>query len=101
MSEQNDKNANKRFIGKIKNCQGQYGAYQKIMIDNPKPLDKDGNPDQYHKGSLIWVDNETGELFLVKQVGIKGVSQGAAQNGFVGSLCIDLDNQYDVEKQNK
>lgn len=100
MSEEK-KNANRRFIGKTRSQDGQYGTFYKVQIDNPTPtkLDKSTNAqvaDPYHKGILLWMDNETGKKYLVKQLSIRGVSDKAKAAGFVNSLSIDLDNAYEV-----
>lgn len=97
------KNPLRRFLGKVKQQSGQYGAFLKLFIDNPKPrkLDKSTNvevDDPYNKGLLIWCDNETGKKYLVKQLSVRGVSQEAASKGFTNSVSIDLDNSYEVEE---
>lgn len=97
------KNANRRFLGKVKQQTGQYGAFLKLFIDNPKPtkLDKSTNQeveDKYNKGVLIWCDNETGKKYLVKQLSVRGVSKEAQAKGFTNSVSIDLDNEYEVEE---
>ena len=100
MSDENNEkknNENRRFLGKVKNNEGQYGRYQKILIDNPSPTKKDGSEDPYYKGSLIWIDNVTGKKYLVKQISLRGVSQTLSQKGFVSSISIDLDNAYEVQ----
>jgi hypothetical protein len=102
MSEEK-KNPLRRFLGKVRQQQGQYGAFLKLFIDNPTPtkLDKSTNtqvPDQYNKGVLLWLDNETGKKYLVKQLSVRGVSNDAAQKGFTNSVSIDLDNEYEVQE---
>lgn len=106
MSEQSNKLT--RFLGKIKQAffKSQNGeTFEKltIMIDNPYPnnYDKDGNllgPNQYHKGMLIWHDNETGSDYLVKQIGITRCSDDAVQRGFIKSVMIDLNDPYQTQK---
>jgi len=102
MSDSN-KNANRRYVGKVREQQGQYGAFSKVQIDNPTPtkLDKSTNTqvqDPYHKGMLLWLDHETGKKYLVKQLSVRGVSEAARNAGFLQSLSIDLDNSYEVQE---
>lgn len=99
MNEDKKQNPNRRFVGKVKSYQGNYGTYQKIHIDNPNSENADGSANKYHKGSLLWLDKETGKLFVVKQFSVKNVSESAKQNGFSNSIAIDLDSQYDVEEK--
>lgn len=101
--QQENKNPLRRFIGKVRQQQGQFGAFLKLVIDNPTPtrLDKDTNTeveDPYNKGVLIWCDNETGKKYLVKQLGVRGVSKEAAAKGFTNSISIDLDSEYEAQE---
>ena len=106
MSEENEskeKNPLRRFIGKVRQQQGQFGTFLKLFIDNPAPtkLDKATNTqvaDPYNKGVLLWLDNETGKKYLVKQLSVRGVSQKAQQQGFTNSVSIDLDSEYEVQE---
>lgn len=98
-----EQNANRRFLGKVKQQQGQFGAFLKLLIDNPSPtkLDKATNvevEDKYNKGVLIWCDNETGKKYLVKQMSVRGVSAEAQAKGFTNSVSIDLDSEYEVQE---
>lgn len=90
-----------RYIGKIKQrmakaANGQEFPAFTIMMDNPYPTNKDGQPNKYHKGFLMWCDAETGKKFLVKQIELAGPG-AAAQHGFVNSLKLDLSNTYQVD----
>lgn len=103
MSEEKKVNPLRRFLGKVRQQQGQFGAFLKVLIDNPSPtrLDKATNtqvPDTYNKGVLLWLDNETGKKYLVKQLSVRGVSSDALQKGFTNSISIDLDNEYEVQE---
>ncbi len=98
MSEEKKQNENRRFLGKVKNIQGKNGTFQRIMIDNPSPVNQDGSANTYNKGVLIWCDNVTGKKYLVKQFSVSGVSQKARESGFSNSICIDLDDTYDVQE---
>lgn len=98
MSEEKKQNPNRRFVGKVKNQKGQYGDFQKILIDNPTPANEDGSENKYYKGSLIWLDAETGKKFLVKQISLRGVPDSSRQKGFVSSISIDLDSTYEVQE---
>ncbi len=90
-----------RFIGRIKArvCNGANGQFQKFTawMDNPKANNDDGTPNQYYKGCLIWIDAETGQKFLVKQIELAGVNDAQKQKGFVNSLKINLEDGYHVE----
>lgn len=102
MSEEN-KNPNRRYIGKVKQQEGQYGAFLKLCVDNPTPtkIDRSTNtevPDPYNKGVLIWCDNETGKKYLVRNLSVRGVSKEAAEKGFTNSISLDLDNKYEVQE---
>jgi hypothetical protein len=93
----------RRFIGKVQSKAGQYGNYLKILIDNPSPVkfDKAANAtvqDPYNIGMLLWLDNATGKRYLIKQIRVLGVTQEAADNGFVHSIAIDLDNEYETQE---
>lgn len=98
MSEQKHKKEHRRFLAKIRSSEGQYGQFQKVLVENPSPYDKNGKPDKYYKGNLIWCDEQTGKQFIVKQLGFAGVAEGAKAHGFISSLYIDLDDSYSVEE---
>lgn len=94
-----EKNENLRYVAKVAVSEGQHGKFNKIIVDNPNPLTKDGEPNKYYQGNLFWVDSETGKSYLVKQMSVKGVSQKAREHGFVQSLVIDLGSEYHVQEQ--
>jgi len=98
MSEEKKKNEHRRYLGKVKNQKGQYGDFQKILIDNPNPNNEDGSANQYYKGSLIWCDNTAGKKYLVKQISVRGAPQSAREKGFTSSISIDLDSSYEVQE---
>lgn len=103
MSDEKKNNPLRRFLGKVRQQQGQFGAFLKLLMDNPSPtkLDKATNtavPDTYNKGVLLWLDNETGKKYLVKQMSVRGVSSDAQAKGFTNSVSIDLDNEYEVQE---
>lgn len=100
---QNNTKPNKKYIGKVKEITGgPHGSFFKAMIDNPKPTKSDGAggaiPDPYYKGSLIWIDGQTGKKYLVKGIAFGGVNDQSKQNGFIFSLAIDYDDSYLVEE---
>ena len=70
---------------------------QKVLIDNPNPANEDGSANQYYKGSLLWLDAETGKKYLVKQISVRGVPKNAQDKGFTSSISIDLDSAYEVQ----
>ncbi len=90
-----------RFIGRIKQriCKGQNGEFTayNVLMNNPYPANKDGTPNQYHEGLLLWCDAKTGQKFLVKQMELAGVSEKQAQNGFINSIKINLGDKYHVD----
>lgn len=101
MSEK--QNPNRRYLGKVRQQQGQHGAFLKLYIDNPLPTKTDKEtgqqvPDTYNKGVLLWLDNETGKKYVVKQLSVRGVSNTAKQQGFTNSVSIDLDSEYEVKE---
>lgn len=93
---QNNQNSNKRYIGKVKTQNGQNGTFQKILINNPYANNQDGTPNTYFKGCLIWLDQETGKKYLVKQIGIGDYKQ--PKNGCGSFITISLDNEYEVQE---
>ena len=97
MSQENKKqNPNKRFIGKVKNENGTYGVFQKILVDNPFSVNKDGTPNTYHKGVLLWCDNETGKKYLLKQISLGNYKE--PKNNCTSYLAIDLGSEYEVQE---
>lgn len=101
MSE-NVKNTLKRWVGKVKNLNLSNGSFQQIYLDNINTKNKDGSPNTYYKGSLIWFDQETGKRFLVKQLGFSlpkdGMKAELIQKGFSTFVTIDLSDKYAVEE---
>lgn len=94
----NTENKDRRFIGKVKEKEGQFGKFWSIVIDNPMPVKKDNTPDQYYKGSLVWLDEATGKKFFIKGMSLRGVTKQSLEAGFVQSVSIDLDNLYEAEE---
>lgn len=98
MSDEKKQNPNRRYVGKVRSQKGQYGDFLKILVDNPSPANEDGTANQYYKGSLIWLDAETGKKYLVKQLSVRGVPESARKSGFLQSISVDLDSSYEVEE---
>lgn len=90
MSEQNKK-PNRRYIANVVTEQGQYGAFSKVLVNNVNPNNKDGTPNKYYRGNLLWVDAVTGKKFLVKQLKIYSANNKQ-------SLYFDLDDEYNVQE---
>lgn len=93
----------RRFIGGVWKRKGQNGDFLQIAIDSPTPTKLDKNTgeeveDKYHKGLLLWRDNATNEMFIVKQINVHKPGPKAAERGCTNSLSIDLDNEYSVIK---
>ena len=92
------KNPNRRYVGKIVEQESVNGAFDKITIDNIYPKDKEGEPNKYFKGHLLWIDGETGKHYKVKQMGMGGVSEASAKWGATDSIYVDLDDTYHVDE---
>lgn len=102
MSNENEDNKkkNRRYIGKLKTINGKYGPMQKIYVENPDHLKKDGSPNPYFKGALVWYDaNGTG--YKIKQMSVwvpkEGMSAEQVQQGFSCFITLNLDDNYEVE----
>jgi hypothetical protein len=95
----NEPKKSKRYIGKIKNTQSKTGTiFQKILLDNTNALKQDGTEDPYYKGTLLWLDKETGNTYQVKQLAIhvpqNGMHESAAKNGFIANITLDVEDTY-------
>lgn len=99
MSEQKKKN--RKYIGKLRETQTQYGTMQKIYMDNLNPVKEDGTADPYYKGALVWIDAETGQMYQVKQLSIStpknGMNPALVQKGFTAQVSVDIEDSYEVE----
>lgn len=94
-----DKYKNQRIIARVREQDGQYGKFTKIQINNPSHLNKDGSANTFYKGTLLWIDAETGKKFVVKQLSVKDVkSEKMAADGVVNILVLDLDSKYHVDE---
>lgn len=98
------KNENDRYIAKVKVKEftnSQTGAkFEKltVWVDNPFPENKDGSPNNYYKGALIWLDAQTGKYYQVVQLDLTNTSSADQERGFTNSLKIDLGSQYHVKE---
>jgi hypothetical protein len=90
----------KRYIGKVKNQQTQFGILKKLVIDNPHANKKDGQPDPYNKGALIWIDRETGHQYqvlgLTCSVPRDGLNPKLVEAGFESNIVLDLASSYEA-----
>lgn len=90
----------KRYIGKVRETQTQYGVMHKIYMDNLTPEKADGTPDQYYRGNLLWMDAETGKYFRVNQLAVEvprnGMPEAARAKGNISNIVIDIDDAYMV-----
>jgi hypothetical protein len=90
-----------RYIAKIKGREipdgkgGKTTAYR-IDLDNVSDKNNDGTPNTYHNGVLLWVEAETGKTYQVKQLELRGVSEGDASRGAINSVAIALEDSYAV-----
>lgn len=104
MSDQNNsgstKNENRRFLGKVKTINTKYGGMQKIYMDNLENVNKDGTPNTFYKGALIWADAVTGQNYHVKQMSFfvpkNGMRQEDINKGFSCYVTLTLDDNYEV-----
>jgi hypothetical protein len=60
-------------------------------VDNPDP------DDEYHQGTLLWLDAETGKAFKVKSMNVFEAEKGPKT--LLNKLSINLENEYQVEEQ--
>jgi len=101
MSDQKPKRQT-RYVAKVRNMSGSNGPFQKIYAENSNPLNADGTPNKYFKGSLLWVDAETGKYYQVKQLSFfnppQGMNPSQAEKGFASFITLDLENKYEVEE---
>lgn len=100
MSNEEPKKKEYRYVAKFKASQTKYGPMYQIMSDNFNALNKDGTPNKYFKGALIYVDAETGNQYLVKQMGLylpkEGMHESHAKNGYTHFVTLNLDDEYQV-----
>lgn len=104
MSEDNQQSApkaNRRYLGKVRvtaNKNG--GTNQKIYMDNLENVNKDGTPNKYYKGALVWADVETGMNYQVKQMSFwvpqNGMNPKDAERGYTCFITLNLDDGYEV-----
>lgn len=96
-TEQNKKN--RRYIGKFRATNSQYGTLYKIYADNTNHLNQDGSPNPYYNGALIWAD-KNGNNYHVKQMSLwvpkEGMPQSAQEKGYTHYVTLNLDDKYEV-----
>lgn len=99
MADEN-KNANKRYIGKMRATNTKYGVLYKIYMDNLESTNKDGSANTYYKGALIWADAETGKNYHVKQMSLwipkDGMKPDLVAKGYSHFITLNLDDEYEV-----
>lgn len=93
-----EKNYNNRFIITLKDVKTKDGSntFMKAFVDSPTPEKKDGTPDAYHKGMLLWYDNAEGKYYHVKSLRAIQPTEKQKEIGYHLQLTIDLNSQYDV-----
>lgn len=67
----------------------QNGDYINFSANN---LDFNEPVQEYKKGRLLWQDDETGQVYLVQQFGLK-----EAQKGPIFNASINLSNEFHVK----
>lgn len=99
MSEEN-KNQNRRYIGKMRGTTTKYGTMYKIYMDNLEHQNKDGSANKYYTGALIWADAATGKNYHVKQMSLwipkDGMKPDLVAKGYSHFITLNLDDQYEV-----
>jgi hypothetical protein len=99
MSDQQEK-ANRRYLGKVRNQTTKYGVMQKIYMDNLDHTNKDGTPNKYYKGALIWADAETGKNYHIKQMSFwvprEGMDPKLVEKGYSCFITLNLSDEYEV-----
>lgn len=83
-------NSAKRYIASIWENENDNGSYLSMSVDN---LDPDS---EYHKGFLIWQDNETGKYYKVKSMAVYSADKGP--RNLTNKIVLDLENEYHVEE---
>lgn len=100
MSEQDNQKPNRRYIGKVRNTTTKHGTMQKIYMDNLEHVNKDGSPNKYYKGAMIWADAETGKNYHVKQMSFwiprEGMKAKDLEKGYTCFITLNLDDDYEV-----
>lgn len=98
MSEENKRDG--RYLGKVKNISTKNGTIQKIYMDNLNHQNKDGTPNTYYKGALIWSDAVTGKNYHIKQMSFwvpkDGMDPALLQKGFTCFVTLNLNDDYEV-----
>lgn len=59
-------------------------------VDNQDP------DDEYHQGTLLWVDQKSGKTYKVKSMNVFDTDKGP--KSLLNKLSIDLNNEYHVEE---
>lgn len=94
------KEANRRYLGKVRTQTNKNGSYQKIYMDNLDHVNKDGSPNKYYKGALIWSDAETGKNYHVKQMSFwvprEGMDPKNIEKGYSCFITLNLNDEYEV-----
>lgn len=100
MSEDNNqKQTSKRYIGKFRVQNSQYGDFYKIYMDNISDKNADGTVNEFYKGSLIWSDIN-GNMYQVKQMSLvipkNGLNPKLAEKGYTHFVVINLEDGHEV-----
>lgn len=100
MSEENKIAADRRYLGKVRNQQTKYGTMQKVYMDNLEATNKDGTPNKFYKGAMIWADAVTGKNYHVKQMSFwipkEGMDPALLQKGYSCFVTLNLTDDYEV-----
>lgn len=88
-----------RYLGKVRTTENTYGTMQKIYMDNLENVNKNGSPNTYYKGALIWADSN-GKNYQVKQMSFwvprDGMKPDHLQKGYTCFITLNLNDNFEV-----
>lgn len=91
---------NVKYVGKVKEMNGQNGTFHKIFMENNNSVKDTGEANPFYAGTLVFVAAD-GSQYKVKQLQISvpkdGMRQDQAQRGFISTVTLDLNDSYMVE----
>lgn len=95
-----EKYKNHRRIGKMRGTNTRNGVLYKIYMDNLDHQNKDGTPNKYYLGALIWADAATGKNYHVKQMSLwvpkAGMDPKLVEKGYSHFITLNLGDAYEV-----
>lgn len=90
-----------RYVGKVQEKQMPQGwTAKQIHMDNHNAENKDGTPNTFYKGILVWCDAVTGKNYKVTQMTMtvpqNGMKQADLDRGYTCLITLDLESGYQV-----